>query len=230
VENTKDYLTGELILINKEKEWTSFDIVKRIRKDLTNKLKVKKLKVGHAGTLDPLASGLVIICTGKKTKQIDSYQAQIKEYVATIYFGATTPSYDLETEIDFRFDTENITIENVESVLKTFIGRQQQTPPCFSAKKTDGIRAYTQARNGILVEMKSVDIEISEIEIIKFEKPELIIKIICSKGTYIRTLAHDIGKRLNSGAYLKELIRTGIGDFKLSDAQTIAEFENNLHQ
>ncbi len=225
----KDYLAGEVILINKYLSWTSFDIVNKMRYLLKKKLDIKKIKVGHAGTLDPLATGLVIVCTGKKTKEIEQYQAQEKEYIADIYLGATTPSFDLETEVDKEYEFSHITIELINEVLKKFIGKQQQIPPIFSAKKVDGQRAYISARKGIELIIKPSDIEIYEIEPLEINLPHnLKIKIKCSKGTYIRALARDIGTSLNSGAYLKGLIRTKIGNFSVENSITVDEFENLL--
>lgn len=224
-----DFQLGEVILVNKYIKWTSFDVVNKLRYLLKSHLGIKKIKVGHAGTLDPLATGLVIICTGKKTKEIEQYQAQEKEYIADIYIGATTPSFDLETEIDNEYEINHITKESIEETLKKFIGKQQQIPPVFSAKKINGKRAYISARKSIDVKMKPSDIEILDINILKINLPhELQIKIKCSKGTYIRALARDIGIALNSGAYLRGLIRTKIGNFSIDNSITVDEFENLL--
>ncbi len=227
-ENLKNYEDGEIILINKELEWTSFDVVNKIRKMLTQHLKLKKLKVGHAGTLDPLATGLIILCTGRKTKEIDNYSAQEKEYIADITFGATTPSFDLETLIDCRYETTHITKELIEENLKKIIGVQAQTPPVFSAKKIDGKRAYESARIGKPLKMKTAIIDIKEAELISFSENTAKVRIVCSKGTYIRSLAYDFGKQLNSGAHLSGLIRTRIGFFLLSDAITLPEFVKKM--
>jgi len=227
-ENLKNYEDGEIILINKEIEWTSFDVVNKIRKMLTQHLKLKKLKVGHAGTLDPLATGLIILCTGRKTKEIDNYSAQEKEYIADITFGATTPSFDLETPIDCHYETTHITKELIEENLKKIIGIQEQTPPVFSAKKIDGKRAYESARIGKPLKMKTAIIDIKEAELISFSENTAKVRIVCSKGTYIRSLAYDFGKQLNSGAHLSGLIRTRIGFFLLSDAITLPEFVKKM--
>ncbi len=195
---------------------------------IKRKINIKKIKVGHAGTLDPLATGLMIICTGKKTKQIEKLQAINKEYIADIFIGATTPSYDLETEINNKFDTNHITDKLVEKIVNSFIGKQQQIPPSYSAKRINGERAYKKAHKGIKVEMKSIDIEIFDIEILDINLPNLKIKINCSKGTYIRSIANDIGKKLNSGAYLSGLLRTKIGNFDIKDAIEIEYFKKQL--
>ncbi|MFC2117998.1 tRNA pseudouridine(55) synthase TruB [Bacteroidota bacterium] len=219
-----DFQAGQLLLIDKPYKWTSFDIVKKIRYTLQNKLGLKKLKVGHAGTLDPLATGLLIICTGKSTKSIQNYMECEKEYIASIFLGATTPCFDKEMEIDKKYPTDHITIELLNKTICNFIGEQEQIPPVFSAKYIDGERAYEKARKGIDVTMKASVINISEIEIIAFDMPLLELRIVCSKGTYIRALARDIGLSLNSGAYLANLKRTRIGEFSLSDAINIEEF------
>ncbi len=220
-----DFEKGEVLLLHKPIEWTSFDLVRKVRNQLTRALGIKKLKVGHAGTLDPLAEGLMIVCTGRQTKNIDSYQVQSKEYIATLYFGATRPSYDRETEIDARFDITDIDEAKVQETLFTFVGKQMQTPPIFSAKKIDGKRAYLSAREGKEVKMRENAIEIYELELLSCELPEIQIRIVCSKGTYIRSLAHDIGKAMNNGAYMAALQRTKIGDFKLTEAISVQEFE-----
>ena len=230
-ENTNpetDYIAGEVLLFNKPYKWTSFDVVNRIRKKIGVHLGIKKLKVGHAGTLDPLATGLVILCTGKKTKEIEKYQAQEKEYIANVHFGATTPSFDLESEINEEFPTEHITEDLLLETLTTFIGKQEQQPPIFSAKKVNGQRAYVNARKGKKVELKKSEIEIFEIELLEFALPEAKIRISCSKGTYIRSFANDIGRKLNGGAYLSGLKRTKIGNYNINNAQTIEEFEKKL--
>lgn len=225
----KDYLAGEVLLIDKFLDWTSFDVVNKIRYLLKKHYGIKKIKVGHAGTLDPLASGLVILCTGKKTKEIESYQAQEKEYIAEITLGATTPSFDLETEIDFTFETSHITEEEIYNTVKSFIGKQEQMPPMFSAKKVDGKRAYISARKGQELNLKKSEIEIFDLEILEKQIPEKItLKIRCSKGTYIRALARDIGIALSSGAHLTKLRRTKIGSFSVDNAITVDEFEKLL--
>ena len=225
-----DFKNGEVLLINKPLTWTSFNVVKKIRYLIKYKTDFGKVKVGHAGTLDPLATGLIIVCTGKETKQIEKYQAQVKEYIATIKLGATTPSFDLETEIDNEYPIEHITEELIQKTLLQFKGTLNQTPPIFSAKQVNGKRAYTYARKGEHVEMKPVQISIDELEILSEfdELPELRLRIICSKGTYIRSLAHDIGKALNSGAYLAGLCRIRIGNYRLEDAFSIDDFENKF--
>lgn len=224
----KDYLSGEIVLINKELGWTSFDVVNKIRKVLTNHLKIKKIKVGHAGTLDPLATGLVILCTGKKTKIITTFQDQEKEYVTVLKLGVTTPSFDLETVPDNEYPTSHITEELIKEKIKTFRGKQEQIPPIFSAKKINGVRAYKEARKGKQFELKPSEIEIFEIEVLGFELPFVELRIVCSKGTYIRALARDIGKSLNSGAYLEKLERTRIGDFSLKNAILVDSFKKIL--
>ena len=195
--------------------WTSFKVVGHARYHMCRRMKVKKLKVGHAGTLDPLATGVMIVCTGKATKRIEEFQYHTKEYVATIQLGATTPSYDLEHEIDATYPTEHITRELVEKTLKTFVGEIQQIPPAFSACKVDGARAYDLARKGQEVELKPKLLVIDEIELVECNLPEIKIRVVCSKGTYIRALARDIGEALQSGAHLTGLIRTRVGDVKL---------------
>lgn len=218
-----DFITGETLYIDKPLEWTSFDVVKRIRGVLLHRLHRKKIKVGHAGTLDPLATGVMIVVTGRSTKLIESLQAGVKEYVATIQLGATTPSYDLETEIDATYPTEHITLEAVEEILPRFRGRIEQVPPAFSACKVDGHRAYNMARKGKDVELKPKILVIDSIEIEEFdpEKMTLRLRIVCSKGTYIRALARDIGAALGSGGHLIGLRRTRVGDVRVEDCLTI---------
>ena len=211
----KDFIAGEVLFFNKPLKWTSFDLVNKFRYKLSRKSKVKKIKVGHAGTLDPLATGVMIVCTGKATKRIDEFQYQTKEYIATLKLGETTPSFDLEKEVDAVYPTEHITRELVEEVLKTFVGVIQQVPPVFSACKVDGKRAYELARKGEEVELKSKTLIIDELELLKCELPVIKIRVVCSKGTYIRALARDIGTALNSGAHLIALERTRIGDVTL---------------
>ena len=211
----KDFIAGEVLFFNKPLKWTSFDLVNKFRYKLSRKLKVKKIKVGHAGTLAPLATGVMIVCTGKATKRIDEFQYQTKEYIATLKLGETTPSFDLEKEVDAVYPTEHITRELVEEVLKTFVGVIQQVPPVFSACKVDGKRAYELARKGEEVELKSKTLIIDELELLKCELPVIKIRVVCSKGTYIRALARDIGTALNSGAHLIALERTRIGDVTL---------------
>ncbi len=210
-----DFIAGEVLFFNKPLTWTSFDLVNKFRYKLSRKLKVKKIKVGHAGTLDPLATGVMIVCTGKATKRIDEFQFQTKEYVATLKLGETTPSFDLEKEVDAVYPTEHITRELVEDVLKQFVGTIEQVPPVFSACKIEGKRAYELARNGEEVPLKAKTLVIDEIELLSSELPVIKIRVVCSKGTYIRALARDIGIALHSGAHLVALERTRVGDVTL---------------
>lgn len=223
-----DFQKGEVIYFNKPLEWTSFDLVKRIRSRICRALHVKKLKVGHAGTLDPLATGVMIICTGKATKLIESFQYQTKEYIAGLELGATTPSFDLETEVDARFPFEHITKEAIEKALKGFIGRIEQVPPMYSANKIDGVRAYEYARKGEEVELKAKVLVIDEIELLDCALPHIKIRVVCSKGTYIRALARDIGLALDSGAYLTSLQRTRIGDVTLEQCLEVDQIDQIL--
>lgn len=223
-----DFIAGEVLLFDKPYDWTSFDLVNKVRRLICNSLGVKKIKVGHAGTLDPLATGLLVVCTGKATKTIDSYQAEEKEYVATLQLGATTPSFDLETDIDAEYPTEHITRDLIELVLKDFIGELEQIPPSFSAVKVDGKRAYEYARQGKDLELKAKKLVISEIEILNFDANQLTLRIVCSKGTYIRGLARDIGMTLQSGAHLIDLKRTRVGHFVINNSMDIETFENKL--
>lgn len=206
-----NFIDGEILYIDKPLGWTSFDAVKRLRGALSRRLGMKKIKVGHAGTLDPLATGVMILCTGRATKRIDELQAGVKEYVATIALGATTPSFDLETQIDATYPTEHITRELVEQILTTFQGRIEQIPPSYSACKVDGKRAYELARKGKEVELKPKILVIDEIELLDFSPVSITIRVVCSKGTYIRALARDIGQALHSGAHLTALRRTRVG-------------------
>lgn len=214
----EDYKNGLVLLIDKPLNWTSFQVVNKLRWHIRQKFDIKKIKVGHAGTLDPLATGLLIICTGSFTKKIDEYQGQIKEYTGEITLGATTPSYDMETEVNETFSTSHITKELIENTLLQFIGDIEQKPPIFSALKKDGVRLYDMAREGKSVEIASRKIHISAFEITDITLPKLKFRVVCSKGTYIRSLAYDFGKALNSGAYLSELRRTKIGDFSVENA------------
>lgn len=216
-----DFLKGEIIAIDKPLGWTSFDAVKRIRGTLLRRLKVKKLKVGHAGTLDPLATGVMIIVTGKATKLIEQLQAGVKEYIATLRLGATTPSFDLETEPDASYPTDHITREGVEETLKKFTGIIEQIPPKFSAVKVDGKRAYNIARKGKEPELKPKTLVIDEIELLDFSRESITIRVVCSKGTYIRALARDIGRALESGAHLTSLRRTRVGNTRIDDCLSI---------
>ena len=224
-----DFIAGEVLLIDKPLNWTSFDVVNKIRYLLKSHLGIKKIKVGHAGTLDPLATGLVIVCTGKLTKKIDEYQGMTKEYIADIRFGATTPTYDLEAEQDATFPFNHITEEKLRSVLnERFSGEIEQTPPIYSAIKVKGQKAYELARKGEKVEMKKRKVTIHKVELLNFDLPDVTLDIVCSKGTYIRSLAHDLGKELNSGAHLTGLRRTGIGDLSVKDAVNIIDFEKKF--
>ena len=225
-----NFKEGEVLYFNKPLGWTSFKVVGHARYHMCRRMKVKKLKVGHAGTLDPLATGVMIVCTGKATKRIEEFQYHTKEYVATIQLGATTPSYDLEHEIDATYPTEHITRELVEKTLKTFVGEIQQIPPAFSACKVDGKRAYDLARKGEDVELKAKTLIIDEIELLECNLPEIKIRVVCSKGTYIRALARDIGEALNSGAHLTGLIRTRVGDVRLEDCLSVESFPEWLYQ
>lgn len=229
-----DFNKGEILAFNKPYGWTSFQVVGRMRWLLKRKAGIKKIKVGHAGTLDPLATGVLIVCTGKATKKIEELQTHTKEYVATVKLGATTPSFDKETEEDATYPTEHITRELVENALQQFKGEIQQVPPMFSAVKVNGKRAYKLARKGEEVEIQAKTINISEIELLDFNKNEdtttAVIRVICGKGTYIRSLARDLGATLDSGAYLTDLCRTRVGDYKLSDCLDAEHFAEWLDQ
>jgi len=214
-----DFAAGELLLVNKPYKWTSFDVVGKIR----NSFKPLKLKVGHAGTLDPLATGLLIICTGKMTKQIDTFQAEEKEYTGTLILGATTPSYDMETEPNEKFDISHINDEQIKAACAQFTGDIQQYPPAHSAIKIDGERLYEKARRG-------EDVTITEFEITRIELPEVDFRVVCSKGTYIRSLVNDFGKALNSGAYLSKLRRTRSGNYKVADAWEVMELVGTIRE
>lgn len=220
-----NFIEGEVLLINKPYDWTSFDVIGNVRNYIKKSLDVKKIKVGHAGTLDPLASGLLIVCTGKFTKKIDEYQAQEKEYTATFTIGATTQSHDLEKVIDNYYDYSYVTDEMIFETARKFTGTQEQIPPVFSAVKIEGKRAYDYARNEENVIIQPKTITISEIEVLKIELPEIHLRIVCSKGTYIRALARDFGEALNCGAYLSALCRTRIGNFNLKNALEIDELK-----
>jgi tRNA pseudouridine55 synthase len=220
-----DFINGEVILINKDLDWTSFDVVNSLKIFLKYEFGIKKIKVGHAGTLDPRATGLVIVCTGKKTKEIESYQAQEKEYTGTFYLGNTTPSFDTETEPDGEFPTGHLTDELIRETTKQFTGEIIQIPPVFSALKIEGKRAYEYARKNEKVKMRERQVNIFSFDIEKIELPFVYFRVRCSKGTYIRSLANDFGKALNSGAYLNSLCRTAIGDYKNEDALTVSEFK-----
>jgi tRNA pseudouridine55 synthase len=224
----EDYKNGQVLLIDKPLEWTSFQAVNKIRWHIRKRFDIKKIKVGHAGTLDPLASGLLIICTGKQTKNINEYQGQIKEYTGTFTIGATTPSYDLESEINETFPTDHITEDLIHQTTQQFIGTIQQRPPIFSALKKDGKRLYELARKGESVDIPTREITISEFEITSINENQLEFRVVCSKGTYIRSLAHDFGKALNSGAHLSVLRRTKIGNFSVKKAESIESFIEKL--
>jgi len=223
-----EMLNGKVLLFNKPLYWTSFDLVSKIKVILKRQLQLKKIKVGHAGTLDPLATGLLIVCTGKETRNIEKYQAQPKEYHVRIQLGATTPSFDLETSIDQNFPTDHINETLVREILSSFVGTQMQMPPDFSARLVNGTRAYKLARKGESPELQPREITIHNITLISCQIPIVEFSVTCSKGTYIRALARDIGAGLKSGAYLSALTRTAIGNFLLKDALSIEEFERNF--
>lgn len=227
-----DFEKGEILAFDKPLRWTSFDLVAKVRYNLCRKLGTKKLKVGHSGTLDPLATGVVIVCTGKKTKLIEQLQYDVKEYVATLQLGATTPSYDLEKEIDATYPTEHITRELIDRTIPEFLGEQMQVPPIFSAVQVNGKRAYDFARKGETVELKPKLLKIDEIEVLSFDAQtmQLTIRVVCSKGTYIRALARDIGERLESGAHLTALRRTRVGNTRVEDCMTIDQFLEELNK
>ncbi|MBV1923200.1 MAG: tRNA pseudouridine(55) synthase TruB [Flavobacteriaceae bacterium] len=222
------YKEGKVLLIDKPLNWTSFQVVNKLRWLIRQQFSLKKIKVGHAGTLDPLATGLLIICTGKFTKRIETFQAQVKEYTGTITLGATTPSYDLESEINQTFDISSISLEDIHNNTQQFIGEIQQQPPIFSALKKDGKRLYEYARAGEEVEIPKRTITISEFEITNINLPNVDFRVVCSKGTYIRSLAHDFGKALNNGGHLSALRRTKIGEFSIENAISIEAFETQL--
>lgn len=216
-----DYISGEVLVIDKPYRWTSFDAVKRLRGAVQRRLNAKRFKVGHAGTLDPLATGVLLVCTGRATKRIAELQEGMKEYVAEISFGATTPSYDLEKEIDATYPWEHITPELIAETLPKFQGHLMQVPPVFSAVKVDGKRAYNYARKGKEVEIKAKPLEIKELEVLNWEAPKLTLRVLCSKGTYIRALARDLGEAMNSGAHLTALRRTRVGEYTINDAMSL---------
>ena len=226
----EDFKNGQVLLIDKPLEWTSFQAVNKIRWHIKQRFKIRKIKVGHAGTLDPLATGLLIICTGKQTKEIHTYQGQIKEYTGTFTLGATTPSYDLETEINETFSIEHISENLLKETTKQFLGEIQQKPPIFSAIKKDGKRLYELARKGETTEIKARTVTISEFEITNIDLPKVDFRVVCSKGTYIRSLAFDFGQALNSGAHLSTLRRTKIGNFSVDDASSIEGFIEGLEE
>lgn len=225
-EKISSFEEGQILLFDKPLYWTSFDLVNKVRIIIKSYLGIKKIKIGHAGTLDPLASGLMIICTGKATKKIDEFRDLDKEYVATIHLGETTPSYDLETEINGHFPIEQITKNLVITALNGFLGEQMQIPPVHSAKMINGKRAYEFARKGIQKDMSPVTVFFREAELLSFGIPDITVRILCGKGTYIRSFARDLGIALNSGAYLSSLKRTAIGPYLLKNAFSLENFEN----
>lgn len=225
VDGTTKFEDGVVLTIDKPYKWTSFDVIRKIQAMLKHTLGYKKIKVGHAGTLDPLATGLLVVCIGKATKIIDSLQAEEKEYVANVRFGATTPCYDLEKPVDEEFPFEHIDVEALEGVIPRFIGEQDQIPPLFSAKMVDGKRAYELARKGEDVELKPNKITIKELKILRYEQPDADFLVKCSKGTYIRALARDLGLALNSGAHLTGLRRTASGQFRVEEALSMENVE-----
>lgn len=229
MKTAEDFLNGQIILIDKPLHWTSFQAVNKMKYALINKAGLpKKFKIGHAGTLDPLASGLLLVCTGKFTKRITELQGQAKEYTGTFFIGATTPSYDLETEIDETFDTSHIDESLIHETVKQFLGEIDQKPPIFSAIKKEGIRLYEHARAGEIVEIETRKTTIHEFEIIRIALPEIDFRVVCSKGTYIRSLAYDFGKAMNSGSHLTVLRRTKIGNYDVKDAIDVTLFEQSL--
>lgn len=229
-EKTTIFEEGQVLLFDKPLYWTSFDLVNKIRIMIRSTFGIKKIKVGHAGTLDPLASGLMIICTGKSTKKIDEFRDLDKEYVATIHLGATTPSFDLETETDNQYPTDHITEEYVKETLGGFLGEQKQLPPLYSAKLINGKRAYEYARKGIQKELDPVNVVFREIELLSFGIPVTKIRLLCSKGTYIRSFARDFGQALKSGGYLSSLERTSIGSFHVSNAYSLEKFQEYIEK
>lgn len=226
--NAENFKSGQTLLFDKPLEWTSFQLVNKVRWLIKHNCNIKKIKVGHAGTLDPLATGLLVVCTGKNTKKINELMGLEKEYTGVFTLGATTPSYDLETEIDQTFPVSGITREQIKNATTDFIGEIQQVPPLFSALKKGGKRLYEYARNNETVEIEARKVVVSEFEIVKIEMPEVSFRIKCSKGTYIRSLARDFGEKLGCGAHLSALRRTKIGDFSVDEALNISEFEEKL--
>jgi tRNA pseudouridine55 synthase len=222
--------TGQVLLFNKPLYWTSFDLVNKVRIMIRSSLGIKKIKVGHAGTLDPLASGLMIICTGKATKKIDEFRDLDKEYIATIHIGETTPSFDLETATDKQYPTGHITETLIMEKLNGFLGEQKQLPPIYSAKQINGKRAYEYARKGVHQDLMPVDVIFREIELLSFSMPDTKIRIVCSKGTYVRSFVRDLGEALNSGAYLSGLERTAIGSYHVKDAFNLENFNEYIEQ
>jgi tRNA pseudouridine55 synthase len=227
-ENVASFEEGQVLLFDKPVYWTSFDLVNKVRNMIQSNLGIKKIKVGHAGTLDPLASGLMILCTGRATKRIESFQNLDKEYITVIKLGETTPSFDLETETDKEFPTDHITKELIQNVLRGFLGEQKQLPPVYSAKLLNGKRSYEFARKGIARELEPVTVIFREIELLDFDMPLVKVRVLCSKGTYIRSFARDVGELLNSGGHLSSLQRSAIGSFHLGDAFTLEKFQTFL--
>ncbi len=223
-----DFQRGALLLVDKPKGWTSFDVVNKIRSKIRYQLGIKKIKVGHSGTLDPMATGLLIICTGKFTKKISELQGLSKEYTGTFTLGATTPSYDAETEIDATYPTDQITEELIEQARLQFLGDLEQIPPMFSAIKVDGQPLYKKARKGIMIEVKPRPVTIHDFDLTRVELPEIDFRAACSKGTYIRSLAYDFGKALRSGGYLSALRRTQVGDFHINDAWNLEDLVEHI--
>ena len=230
IEKEFDFLRGEVLLVDKPIGWTSFDVVNSIRYAIKRSFNIKKIKVGHAGTLDPLATGLLIVCTGKFTKQIDAFQGQNKTYIGSMVMGATTPSFDMETDIDQRFDISGLTQKNLKETCLTFTGEIEQVPPVYSAVKVDGKRAFLYARTDSEVKLKTRIIRINKFELLNTTLPKLDFIVECSKGTYIRSLVSDFGKRLDNGAYLSALRRTEIGSFSVNDALSIDELKKNIFE
>ena len=228
-ETAEDFLDGQILLINKPLGWTSFDVVRKIKNLIRTKYSLKKIKVGHAGTLDPLASGLLIVCTGKFTKRISELQGQAKIYTGDITLGGTTPSYDLETEVDATFETSHISQELIKKTTSQFTGKIDQKPPIFSALKRGGERLYEKARRGESIEIEARKVSVHAFDITKIEMPKVSFEIKCGKGTYIRSIAYDFGLALNSGAHLSKLCRTAIGDYQLADALDVSNFEKQLN-
>lgn len=226
----EDFQNGQILLIDKPLEWTSFQAVNKLKWLLKSKLGIKKIKIGHAGTLDPLATGLLLVCTGKFTKRIEELQGQVKEYTGTIFMGATTPSYDLETAIDFRYPINHLNEKKIKEAVAGFLGEIDQKPPLFSAIKKDGVRLYDHARAGQIIEISTRKTTIYEFEITRIELPEVDFRVVCSKGTYIRSLAFDFGMALQSGAHLTALRRTKIGDYNVKDATDIRLFGDLIDQ
>ncbi|MDY9918885.1 MAG: tRNA pseudouridine(55) synthase TruB [Proteiniphilum sp.] len=225
-----DFIEGEILYIDKPLHWTSFRVVRVVRAKICRRLGIKKLKVGHAGTLDPLATGVMILCTGRKTKLIEALQAETKEYIAHVRLGATTPSFDLETEVDAEYPTTHITRKMVEDVLHRFTGTIEQVPPVFSAVKVDGKRAYELARKNKDIELKPKLLVIDDIELISYNMPDITIRVVCSKGTYIRALARDIGIALDSGAHLTGLRRTRVGDITVDNCLNMDDIDHFFNE